>query len=309
MPMSLIERLPPVRGLYTADAPLKDLLWFRVGGPAEVLFEPKDEGDLAAFLAERPDGVPLSVIGGGANLLVRDGGIPGVVIRLGSGFGEIEVTDHEVRAGGGALLGAIARAARDAEIKGLEFLSGIPGTLGGALRMNAGAFGSEMRDIIIGAVAMDRNGKLHQLDPDALGFAYRHCSVPEDWIFTASHLRGQPGNRHEIVARMQEIHRYRKGTQPLGLRTGGSTFKNPPTGKAWELISRAGCRGISRGGAMVSDKHCNFLINTGDATSADIEGLGEEVRQRVQKSCGVELKWEIRRIGEPHGDPVEGKKS
>jgi UDP-N-acetylmuramate dehydrogenase len=313
-PHRLIERLPPVRGRYTENAPLKDLLWFRVGGPAELLFEPEDERDLATFLAERPDDTPVNVIGGGANLLVRDLGIPGVVIRLGPGFGEIEVASHEVRAGAAALLGAIARAARDAEIEGLEFLSGIPGTLGGALRMNAGAFGSEMREIVVEAVAMDRNGNRHHLDREALGFAYRHCSVSEDWIFTGAHLRGRPGKRREIMARMQDIHRCRKGHQPLGVRTGGSTFKNPsgenPSGgKAWELIAKAGCRGLSRGDAVVSDKHCNFLINTGRATAADIEGLGEEVRRRVRETCGVELEWEIRRIGKPRAGLAEGEKS
>ena len=308
-PHRLIERLPPVRGRYTEDAPLEDLLWFRVGGPAEVLFCPEDEQDLITFLTERPDDIPLTIIGGGANLLVRDGGIPGVVIRLGPGFGESEADGHEIQAGAATLLGAIARAGREAEVEGFEFLSGIPGTLGGALRMNAGAFGSEMHEIVVEAVAVDQNGNRHCLDPDALGFSYRRCSVPESWIFTHAQLRGRPGNRREIMARMQKIQHHRKDSQPLGVRTGGSTFKNPPASKAWELIAKAGCRGLSRGGAVVSEKHCNFLINTGTATSADIEGLGEEVRRRVQETCGVELEWEIRRIGKLRGGLAEGRTS
>lgn len=304
-PQSLIERLPAVRGRYEQGAPLAKYTWFRVGGPAEVLFHPADEADLSAFLAGRPGGVPLNVLGVGSNVLVRDGGLRGVVIRLGRAFAGIEVEDMTITAGAGASDVSVAAAARDAGIAGLEFLRGIPGTIGGALRMNAGAYGVEMKDVTLGARALDPSGGAHDLDLDALGFTYRHGAVAEDWIFTAATLRGQSGNREDIAKRMAAIQAEREQTQPLRTPTGGSTFKNPdPTQdgtKAWELIDAAACRGLRRGGAMVSEKHCNFLINTGDASAADLEGLGEEIRRRVFETSGITLEWEIRRIGEPAG--------
>jgi len=293
----LLDRLPAVRGRYSADAPLANVTWFRVGGPAEVLFRPADPDDLASFLAAKPDDVPVTVIGVASNLLVRDGGVPGVVVRLGRGFAEVTADGTRVTAGAGALDGNVALVARNAGIAGLEFLSGVPGTIGGALRMNAGAYGSEMKDITVAARALDARGGRHRLELDRLGFSYRHCAVAEDWIFVGAELRGTAGEADAIQARMDEITRQREASQPVRTRTGGSTFANPPGHKAWELIDRVGCRGLKRGGAMVSEKHTNFLINTGDATAADIEGLGEDVRRRVSEQFGVELQWEIRRIG------------
>ncbi len=293
----LVDRLPAVRGRYSADAPLAQVTWFRVGGPAEVLFRPADIDDLAGFLAAKPDDVPVTVIGVASNLLVRDGGVPGVVVRLGRGFVEITAEGDRVFAGAGALDGNVALVARNAGLAGLEFLSGVPGTIGGALRLNAGAYGSEMKDVTIAASALDARGGRHRLDLDRLGFSYRHCAVAEDWIFTGAELRGRADDPAAIQARMDDITGRREASQPVRTRTGGSTFANPPGHKAWELIDRAGCRGLRQGGAMVSEKHTNFLINTGDATAADIETLGEEVRRRVFERFGVTLEWEIRRIG------------
>lgn len=297
----LLDRLPPVRGRYTADAPLAQVTWFRVGGPAEVMFRPADVDDLAQFLARKPDDVPVTVIGVASNLLVRDGGIPGVVLRLGRGFVEITAGDNSVRAGAGALDANVALVARDAGLAGLEFLSGVPGTIGGALRMNAGAYGAEMKDVTIAAEALDARGQRHRLTLDQLGFTYRHCSVSEDWIFVAAELRGEPGDRDGIQLRMDEISTQREASQPIRTRTGGSTFANPAGHKAWQLIDKVGGRGLTIGGAMVSEKHCNFLINTGTATAADIEALGEELRRRVHDAFGVTLEWEIRRVGVPAG--------
>lgn len=301
----LIDRLPPVRGRLVENAPLGPMTWFRVGGPAEVLFRPADRDDLAQFLAARPADVPVTVIGVGSNLLIRDGGVPGVMIRLGRGFSEISVVPGErpcLVAGAGALSVTVALTARDSGVAGLSFLSGIPGTIGGALRMNAGAYGREIKDVTESADALDASGGLHRLSLSELGLAYRHCAVPEDWIFLSTVLRGAKGEVAAIAAEMAAIQAQREATQPIRTRTGGSTFANPPGAKAWELIDRAGCRGLKRGGAMVSDKHCNFLINLGDATAADIESLGEEVRRRVEQTCGVRLEWEIRRIGVPAGE-------
>ena len=295
----LVERLPAVRGRYSEGAPLSRVTWFRVGGPAEVVFRPADGEDLAAFLAAKPADVPLTVVGVGSNLLVRDGGVPGVVVRLGRGFAGVATLGTEVHAGAVALDGNVAAVAAEAAIGGLEFLSGIPGTIGGALRMNAGAFGSEMKDVVSAARAVDASGTVHDLEPLDLGFAYRHCAVPADWIFVSAVLIGYPGVRSEIARRMEDIQVARQATQPQGLPTGGSTFANPPGHKAWQLIDAAGCRGLRRGGAMVSEKHCNFLVNTGSASAADLEGLGEEVRGRVFETSGVDLQWEIRRIGVP----------
>ncbi|MDX1483559.1 MAG: UDP-N-acetylmuramate dehydrogenase [Alphaproteobacteria bacterium] len=299
----LIDRLPPVRGRYRENADLGRITWFRVGGPAEVMFRPADAEDLAGFLAARPEGVPVTVIGVGSNLLVRDGGVPGVVIRLGREFAKIEIDGVEVRAGAGALDSAVAKASAAASIAGLEFLAGIPGTIGGALRMNGGAYGREMKDVVIAAEAVAPDGSVHDLSPAALGFSYRGSAIAEDWIFTAARLRGSRGEGQDIARRIAEIQAARAETQPVRARTGGSTFRNPggPSGtpKAWELIERAGCRGLVRGGARVSEQHCNFLINDGTATAADIEALGEEVRRRVKESTGASLEWEIRRIGIP----------
>ena len=297
----LIERLPPVRGRLTEDAPIASAMWFRVGGPAEILFEPADAEDLAGFLSARPRDVALTVLGVGSNVLVRDGGIAGVVIRLGRAFSEIVCVGEDVRVGAGAMDVSVARACRDAGIAGLEFLSGIPGTIGGALRMNAGAYDGEIKDVIVGATALDGEGTRHDPDPDGLGYSYRRSSVPGDWIFVAATLRGTRGKRETIAARMDEIAASRQDTQPVRLRTGGSTFKNPPGNPAWALIDQAGCRGLRIGAAQVSELHTNFLINTGGATAADLEALGEEVRRRVEDRTGIVLEWEIQRLGEPAG--------
>ena len=302
-PRHLIDRLPAVRGRYTADAPLAGVTWFRVGGPAEVMFRPADIDDLADFLAAKPVDVPVTVVGVASNLLVRDGGVPGVVIRLGRGFAEIKADGETVRSGAAALDVNVALVARDAAVAGLEFLSGIPGTIGGALRMNAGAYGAEIKDVVVTAEALDARGARHQLHPDNLRFSYRHCATPEDWIFTGAVLRGRRGDPTEIQRRMDEINSAREATQPVRTRTGGSTFANPAGHKAWELIDKVGGRGLRHGGAMVSDKHCNFLINTGDATAADIEALGDELRRRVNDAFGITLEWEIRRIGVPRSGP------
>lgn len=293
----LIDRLPTVQGRLTPDAPLAGITWFRVGGKAEVMFRPADRDDLIDFLRQKPRDLPVTVIGVASNLLVRDGGVPGVVLRLGRGFAEIRAEGEEVFAGAGALDFNIATAARIAGIGGLEFLCGVPGTLGGALRMNAGAYGRELKDVLVEAEAVDGYGNLHRLRPGDFGFRYRGSAIPEDWIFLSARLRGESDDPKVIARRMSEIQTARADSQPVRTRTGGSTFKNPEGAKAWELIDKAGCRGLKRGGAMVSEKHCNFLINTGNATAADIEALGEEVRRRVRDDSGIELQWEIRRIG------------
>lgn len=294
----LLDRLPPARGRFEADAPLADLTWFRVGGPAEVLFRPADAKDLSQFLKALPADVPVTVIGLGSNLLARDGGVPGVVVRMGKSFGAMERDDDVIRAGAGASDINLAAFARDAGLGGLEFLRGIPGTLGGAVRMNAGAYGREIADVLVAAEAVDRTGNIHRVGVDELGFSYRRSTAPADWIFTAVELRGVPEEPAVIAARMEEINAAREESQPLRTRTGGSTFKNPAGAKAWELIDAAGCRGLRLGGAEVSAKHCNFLINTGAATAADLEMLGEEVRRRVREATGTELEWEIRIVGD-----------
>ena len=299
----LIDRLPPVRGRYAADAPLAPTTWFRVGGAAEVLFRPADVDDLADFLAARPIDVPVMAIGVGSNLLVRDGGIPGVVIRLGRGFAAVHVDGERVRAGAGALDINVALTAEQAGLTNLEFLSGIPGTIGGAIRMNAGAYGSDMSMVVRAVTAIDPQGGRHCLTPAELGFSYRHADVPEGWIFVSATLQARQGDPQAIANRMGSIREQREAAQPVRARTGGSTFANPNPAltpkKAWQLIDEAGCRGLTRSGAQVSEKHCNFLINTGNASAADIEGLGEEVRRRVRAHSGVTLDWEIRRIGVP----------
>ncbi|MBL4615836.1 MAG: UDP-N-acetylmuramate dehydrogenase [Magnetovibrio sp.] len=294
---NLIDRLPQVRGRLSENAVLAKVTWFGVGGPAEVLFKPADADDLGYFLKHKPATVPVTVIGVGSNLLVRDGGVPGVVIRLGREFASVMVNKADVITGAGALDGSVALAAMQASVSGLEFLSGVPGTIGGALRMNAGAYGAEMKDVLVGAVALDAQGERHELSAQDLGFSYRKSTVPTDWIFIEAHLRGHAGQVDDIRGRMDDIKSSREASQPLRTSTGGSTFKNPEGHKAWQLIDDAGCRGLRIGGAQVSKMHCNFLINDGTASGADIENLGEEVRKRVKAHSGIELTWEIRRIG------------
>jgi UDP-N-acetylmuramate dehydrogenase len=293
----LIDRLPTVRGRLTEGSSLANVTWFRVGGPAEVLFKPADLEDLRYFIANKPADVPVTLLGVGSNLLVRDGGIPGVVIRLGRAFAEIRVEDNRVFAGAAALDLNVSLAARDAGLGGLEFLSGIPGTIGGALRMNAGAYGSDVAAVLHQATAIDETGHLRQLDHAAMGFTYRHAAISDDWIFVGAELSGNPDQIAAIQERIDAIQQSRAESQPIRARTGGSTFVNPTPQRAWELIDAAGCRGLKMGGAMVSEKHCNFLINTGGATAADIEALGEEVRRRVREQSGINLQWEIKRIG------------
>jgi UDP-N-acetylmuramate dehydrogenase len=293
----LIAQLPPVRGRLTADAAIGKQTWFGVGGPAEVLFRPADIADLAGFFAALPPQIPVTVIGVGSNLLVRDGGIPGVVIRLGRGFAAIEIKRDEIRAGAAALDRIVAFTAADAGLGRLEFLSGIPGSMGGSVRMNAGAYGREIKDVLVSAIALDRNGKTHIVDSRAMGLSYRHSDVDPSWIFVEARLRGAPEDHTAIRRRLDEIRAAREATQPVRARTGGSTFKNPPGDSAWRLIDAAGCRGLVRGGAMVSRQHTNFLINTGTATAADLECLGEEVRRRVHDTSGTLLEWEIERVG------------
>jgi len=298
------DALPQVRGTYADNAPLKDLVWFRTAGPAEVLFRPADADDLSVFLANKPDGLPVTVIGVGSNLLVRDGGIPGVVIRLPATFGRVSTDGLRIRAGAAALDAAVARAAADAGIAELEFLRGVPGTIGGALRMNAGCYGREIKDIFVEATAVDAQGRKIVLKPDDMGFVYRKANVPDELVFVEAVFAGTQDSPAAIRDRMNALVEQREASQPVKSRTGGSTFKNPDSAlsggrKAWQLIDEAGCRGLTHGGAQVSEKHCNFLINTGDASASDIEALGEDVRARVKAKFGVELEWEIKRVGVP----------
>jgi UDP-N-acetylmuramate dehydrogenase len=295
----LRTKAPKVRGRLLANQPLAELTWFRVGGPAQVLFMPEDEADLAYFLSALPADIPVTVIGLGSNLILRDGGVPGVVIRLGRGFSDIKVGETSITVGTGVPDVKVARAAQEAGLAGLSFLRGIPGAIGGALRMNGGAYGRETKDAMVSARAVDRKGVIHELTNADMGFHYRHTDAPEDLIFTQATFAGSPGDRAVIAAEMDKITEAREATQPIKSRTGGSTFKNPPGQKAWQLIDAAGCRGLKVGAAQVSEMHCNFLINLGGATAADIETLGETVRKRVQNFSGVMLDWEIKRIGIP----------
>lgn len=296
----IVRLAPDLRGRMTADAPLAPFTWFRVGGPAEALVSPADEDDLAYLIARLPATIPVTVIGVGSNLIVRDGGVRGLVVRLGGkAFGAIETTaDCRVIAGAAALDAQVARAAAEAGIAGLAFLRGVPGSIGGALRMNAGAHGGETREAFVEARGIDRAGKVHVFGPAEMGFSYRHSEAPDDMIFTRAVLQGRPGDRAAIVEEMERITAAREASQPIRDKTGGSTFKNPPGEKAWRLIDAAGCRGLTIGDAQVSTLHCNFLINRGGATAAEIEALGEEVRRRVKAASGIELEWEIKRIGE-----------
>jgi UDP-N-acetylmuramate dehydrogenase len=293
----LKTRMPDLRGRLLANQSLAELTWFRVGGPAQVLFMPENEIDLAYFLRNLPADIPAIMLGAGSNTIVRDGGVPGVVIRLGRGFNEVKVEEgHRLIAGAALLDVMVARAARDAGIAGLAFMSGIPGSIGGALRMNGGAYGGETKDVLVEARGVDRQGNIRTYSNADMGFSYRHCGVPEDVIFTSALVQGRPGNTDEIAAEMDAIKHKREASQPRN-RTGGSTFKNPPGMSAWKLVDDAGCRGLTVGGAQVSPLHSNFLINLGNATASDIETLGETVRERVKAHSGVELEWEIKRIG------------
>jgi len=292
------DRAPGLRGRLIANQPLSDLTWFRVGGPAQVLFTPADTEDLAALLAALDPETPVTVIGLGSNLIVRDGGVPGVVVRLGGkAFGSVEIDGEHLAVGTAVPDMRLAKAAAEAGLDGLAFFRGIPGSIGGALRMNAGAHGGETTDVLVSAEGVDRAGHLRRFTHAEMGFTYRHSAAPDDVIFTSALFRGRPGDRAAIEAEMARVTAAREAAQPIRERTGGSTFKNPPGGKAWQLVDAAGCRGLTVGGAQVSEMHCNFLINRDGATAADIEGLGEEVRRRVRETSGVELHWEIKRIG------------
>ena len=290
--------LPRIEGTIEAGGSLSDFIWFRTGGPAEWLVRPKDERDLAQFLAELDESVPVTPIGVGSNLIVRDGGVDGVVVRLPKSFSRITIEPgNRVRAGGGAMGITVASAARDAGIAGLEFLRGIPGTAGGAVRMNAGAYGREVKDILVEARLVLRDGSVETWPLEKLGYRYRHSEVPPGAVVVEALFQGEPGDPETIGAEMDRIAAEREASQPLRSRTGGSTFKNPPGHKAWALIDAAGCRGLRIGDAQVSEKHCNFLLNLGNATASEIEELGEEVRRRVVEKTNILLEWEIQRIG------------
>jgi UDP-N-acetylmuramate dehydrogenase len=298
--------MPHTYGKFTQNAPLAPLVWFKSGGAAEWLFEPRDVADLQGFLRDIDPSVPVMALGLGSNMIVRDGGVAGVVVRLGKAFSWVDTLgkgafglDDVLDCGGGASGILVSSTARDHGIAGLEFLRSIPGTVGGFVRMNGGAYGSEVKDILVDCDVVLRSGELVTLAVDALSYSYRHSELPEGAIVVAARFRGRPGEPEAIQAEMDRISASREASQPLRSKTGGSTFKNPDGHKAWQLVDEAGCRGLRIGGAQVSEKHTNFLINTGDATSADIETLGEEVRKRVRAKSGVELQWEIQRVGKP----------
>jgi UDP-N-acetylmuramate dehydrogenase len=295
--LPLKKAMPELRGRLLANQSLAELTWFRVGGPAQLLFMPEDEADLAYFLNNLAADIAVTIIGLGSNLIVRDGGIAGAVIRLGRGFSEIDVDGLQIRTGTAVPDVRVARAAQEAGIAGLSFLRGIPGGIGGALRMNGGAYGRETKDALVEARAVDRQGRIHVLTSSDMHYTYRHCGAPEDYIFTQAVFSGERGDPAAIAAEMDKITESREATQPIKSRTGGSTFKNPPGHKAWQLIDAAGCRGLRVGDAQVSEMHCNFLINLGNARAADIETLGETVRRRVKENSGVDLEWEIKRLG------------
>lgn len=288
--------IPAIRGRVQAGAPLAPFTWFRVGGPAEWLVRPADEADLVALLAGLPTGMPLTVLGAASNLIIRDGGLPGVTLRLGGAFGRVAVEAHGIVAGAAALDVTVSQHAAAAGLAGLEFLSGIPGSIGGAVAMNAGAYGAEVKDVLDWAEVATAGG-VQRLPAADLAFAYRHATLPPRAVVTRARFHARAGDAAAIAARIEEIRAAREATQPVRARTGGSTFKNPPGHKAWELIDAAGCRGLTMGAAQVSEKHCNFLLNTGGATAAELEALGEEVRARVLAHSGIALEWEIKRIG------------
>ncbi len=296
--MSLLDRLPKVRGSLRADVPLAPFTWLRVGGAAEALFIPKDEADLAHFLSSTPDDIPVQILGVASNTLVRDGGVKGVVIRLGPAFGNVSTDGLRVTAGAAVLDKTVAKKAATAGIAGLEFYAGVPGTIGGALRMNAGCYGSETKDILQSVVAIDRTGRRQLMSLEDMQYSYRHCGAAKDLIFTEAVFEGTPDTPSAILARMDDITAKREGSQPIREKTGGSTFKNPEGHSSWKLIDEAGCRGLRVGGAQMSEQHCNFMINADSATAEDLEKLGETVRARVLETQGVELQWEVRRIGE-----------
>ncbi|MEM6847420.1 MAG: UDP-N-acetylmuramate dehydrogenase [Pseudomonadota bacterium] len=294
-----------VRGRLAPDQKLANFTWFRVGGPADLVFTPADEADLSAFLQVLPADVPVTVIGLASNLLVRDGGVQGVVIRLtGKGFSSVSTEGLTLTAGAGLLDAKAARAAADAGIAGLSFLRGVPGAIGGALTMNAGAYGGEVKDCLVSARAIDRQGRAHTLTNADFDYSYRHSQAPADFIFTEATFTGERGDPAKLLAEMDDIQSARENTQPIKSRTGGSTFKNPPGEKAWQLIDAAGCRGLTIGGAQMAELHCNFMLNTGAATAHDIELLGETVRRRVRDASGIALDWEIKRIGQPAGPAI-----
>jgi UDP-N-acetylmuramate dehydrogenase len=298
MSSAAADALPDLQGTIQQGGSLADFIWFRTGGPAEWLVRPKDEADLAHFLAQLDASVPVTPIGVGSNLIVRDGGVDGVVVRLPKSFAKVTIEPgNRVRAGGAAMGITVASAARDAGIAGLEFLRGIPGTVGGAVRMNAGAYGREVKDVLVEARLVLRDGSIETWPLEKLGYTYRHSAVPTGAVVVEALFHGEPGDPADIGAEMDRIAVEREASQPLRSRTGGSTFKNPPGHKAWALIDSAGCRGLTIGGAQVSEKHCNFLLNLGNASSAEIEDLGEEVRRRVMEKCNILLEWEIQRIG------------
>lgn len=296
----MADTLPKVRGKLAPNAPLAKLVWFKTGGNADWLFEPADIDDLRDFLSALDRAMPVMALGLGSNMIVRDGGVEGVVVRLGKAFSGVKVLDdHQLECGGGASGILVSSTARDAGIAGLEFLRGIPGTVGGFVRMNGGAYGREVADILIDCDVMFPCGKLSRVPVEELAYSYRHSELASGAIVVSARFQGTPGDPAAIGAEMDRIAKAREESQPLRTKTGGSTFKNPDGHKAWELVDAAGCRGLTMGGAQVSEKHTNFLINTGDATSSDIEALGEEVRRRVRANSGVELQWEIQRVGRP----------
>jgi UDP-N-acetylmuramate dehydrogenase len=295
----IAARMPDLRGALTGHAPLAPLSWFKTGGLAQALFEPENESDLAYFLSRLDPAIPVLVLGAGSNILLRDSGVKGVVIRLGKGLQGVEIDGLTLRAGAGVPDVKLASAAAKAGTAGLSFFRGIPGSVGGALRMNAGAYGAETKDVFVSCRGVNRRGEIIELSNADMGFTYRHCGVAQDMIFTQAVFAGRAGDPQTILAEMAEITKARSETQPVNTRTGGSTFKNPPGQKAWELIDKAGCRGVAVGDAQVSELHCNFLINRGTATAADLESLGELVRTRVLETSGVTLEWEILRVGMP----------
>jgi UDP-N-acetylmuramate dehydrogenase len=305
----IIDQLPEVRGRYTENAPLGQRGWFRCGGSVDVLFKPDDPDDLQDFLERCPADIPVHIFGALSNTIIRDGGLGGVVIRLGREFADIEANGNQLAVGSLALDANVAAFAADHGIGGLEFLTGIPGTIGGALRMNAGCYGTETKDVLVSCEAMDRQGKIHDLTPDQMGMTYRHVNVPEDYIFLSAVFEGNPEDPDIVNQRMEEIKDRREDSQPIREKTGGSTFANPSAQelsqaglnsdmKVWQIIESVGGRGLKIGGAMMSEKHCNFMINTGNATASDLEALGEEIRKRVAEEHGLTLRWEIKRIGE-----------
>lgn len=295
--LSIIDSLPPLKGKVLANQPLSKMTWFGVGGPADVYVEPADVQDLARLIQFKP-AVPLTLIGGGSNLLIRDGGIPGITVHLGKPFGKITVKDDMIVAGAGASLMELARVAAKQEMTGFEFMCGIPGTIGGGIRMNAGAHGRAMEDVLHSITVITGEGDIQEIDPhETEAFGYRTCYLPSDWIFVGATFKGQKGSSADIAKKMADYKKQRENNQPVGVRTAGSTFKNPQGLQAWSLIEKVGMRGARKGGAQVSEKHANFLVNNGHATAKDIEELAEEIRSKVWENCGVELEWEVKRVG------------